>query len=64
MYNSGGALLKEAYGSDNIRMKKKDKKKKDLRYFPERGIIFITLLSNCTRPNLVEIMLSPSLYVP
>ena len=38
MYNSGGALLKEAYGSDNIRMKKKDKKKKDLRYFPERGV--------------------------
>tara|TARA_B100000575_G_C23142484_1_gene665377 strand:+ start:2153 stop:2788 length:636 start_codon:yes stop_codon:yes gene_type:complete len=35
--NSGGALLSEVYGTENIKVKKKDKKKKEVRYLPENN---------------------------
>ena len=35
MNNSGGALLTEVYGADSIKVKKKNKKKRELRYLPE-----------------------------
>ena len=34
MNNSGGALLTEVYGSESIKVKKKDKKKKEQGYIP------------------------------
>tara|TARA_Y100000590_G_scaffold425594_1_gene533764 strand:+ start:11731 stop:12393 length:663 start_codon:yes stop_codon:yes gene_type:complete len=41
MNNSGGALLTEVYGSDSIKVKKKDKRKKELRYLPEnKGYLY------------------------
>tara|TARA_B100000686_G_scaffold322779_1_gene376908 strand:+ start:474 stop:1127 length:654 start_codon:yes stop_codon:yes gene_type:complete len=41
MNNSGGALLTEVYGTDSIKVKKKDKKKKELRYLPEnKGFLY------------------------